>query len=80
MSKISFPSRKQKKKGHLTHQQKQAPGGSLSPLGASHQTVAKSSCYRPTVSNVPPSGDQQWRLVGASVAPGAGSVSPGAFC
>ena len=50
MSKMSFPSRKQKKKGHLTHQRKLAPGGSLSPLGASHQTGAKVFIYHPAAS------------------------------
>jgi len=49
MPKMSFPPRKQKKKGHLTHQRKQAPGGRVSPPGASHQTGSKSSRYRPAV-------------------------------
>jgi len=34
----------------LTHQRKLPPGGSLSPPGASHQTVLKLCVYRPAVS------------------------------
>jgi len=46
---MSFPPQKQKKKGHLTHQRKQAPGRRVSLPGASHQTGGKSSRYRPAV-------------------------------
>jgi len=35
-----------RKRGHLTHQRKRAPGGRVSPPGASHQTGGKSSRYR----------------------------------
>jgi len=33
----------------LTHQRKRAPGGRVSPPGASHQTGGKSCRYRPAV-------------------------------
>jgi len=49
VSKIGFPSRKQKKKANLPHQRKRVPGGRVSPPGASHQTVGKFLIYRPAV-------------------------------
>jgi len=89
MPKIRFPPRKQKKKGHLTHQLKQAPGGRVSPPGASHQTMGKSSRYRPAVTNSSACLALSWRVAGGlfrlargwrSVPPGAGFTSPGASC
>jgi len=40
-----------RKRGHLTHQRKSAPGGRVSPPSASHQTGGKSCRYRPAVSS-----------------------------
>jgi len=50
VSKIFFPSRKQKKKSQLATSARLAPSGSFSPLGASCKTVGKASSYRPTLS------------------------------
>jgi len=44
------PRENRRKRANLTHQRKLPPGGSLSPPGASHQTVLKLCVYCPAVS------------------------------
>jgi len=43
------PRENRRKRANLPHQRKLAPGGRVSPPGASHQTGGKSSRYRPAV-------------------------------
>jgi len=60
-----------RKRGHLTHQRKRAPGGRVSPPGASHQTGGKYSRYRPAVTKCRQAGltvAPVWRLAGAWLA------------
>jgi len=40
-----------RKRANLPHQRKLAPGGRVSPPGASHQTRGKSSRYRPAMAS-----------------------------
>ena len=43
------PRENRRKRANLPHQRKWAPGGRVSPPGASHQTVGKFLIYRPAV-------------------------------
>jgi len=60
-----------RKRGHLTHQRKRAPGGRVSPPSASHQTEGKNSRYRPAVTKCRQAGltvAPVWRLASAWLA------------
>jgi len=77
------PRENRRKRANLPHQQTLAPGGRVSPPGASHQTGGKSSRYRPAVTKCRQAmtNSSAWLARGwRSVPPGAGFASPGASC
>jgi len=83
VSKILFPSRKQKKNGQLATSARLAPGGSFSSPGASCKTVVKVCANCPVVSNYRQAvtNSSAWLALGwRPLAPGVDFVSLGASC